>query len=98
MPATAIGSLMPGLEALPGILAFRLLPFVAFVAFSRRYSPIARALSVALYVPIVVVAARHGATPFHWLILAYLYFAAAGCVAHGLLPYVPSNAAWFAVV
>jgi hypothetical protein len=84
--------------ALAGILTFRLLPFASFVAVSGRYSWMKRSLIVALYVPIAFLAALHRATPFIWLVLAYLYFVGAAWVAYELLPYIRSNRKWLAVV
>jgi hypothetical protein len=87
-----------GSQALPGILTFRLLPFVGYLALFARCSWLARSLVVALYTPIAVLAALHGSTPFYWLLLAYLYLAGAGWLAYELVPYVRSKAAWFAMV
>jgi hypothetical protein len=87
-----------GAESLPGILTFRLLPFVGVAVLSREYSWRTRVIVPALYAPVAVLAAKHGATPFYWLVLAYVYFAAAGWVAYEILPSVRSKAVWFGVV
>lgn len=87
-----------GAGPLPGILTFRLLPFAAVVVLSREYSWRTRVIVPALYAPVAVLAAKHGATPFYWLVLAYVYFAAAGWLAYEILPSARSNAVWFVVV
>jgi hypothetical protein len=95
---TILQILTLGTGPLPGILTFRLLPFAGVVALSEEYSWRTRIIVPALYAPVAVVAAKHGATPFYWLVLAYVYFAAAGWLAHEILPSVRSNAVWFGAV
>src|SRR6516162_6963184 len=96
--ATVFNVLAAAVWPLAGLLTFRLLPFIGFVALSGSYAWSKRLLLVGLYISIAVVAVRHGATPFFWIALAYVYFLGAGWVAHELLPYVRSNVAWLATV
>jgi hypothetical protein len=95
---TILQILTLGTAPLPGILTFRLLPFAGAVALSGEYSWRTRIIVPALYGPVAVIAAKHNATPFYWLVLAYVYFAVAGWLAHEILPSVRSNAVWFGAV
>jgi hypothetical protein len=79
-----VGTALMAFWALPGVLAFRLLPFVGFVAISRTGPWFVRVGVVALYIVIAVIALRAGSTPTYWLLLAYLYFAGAGWAAFEL--------------
>jgi hypothetical protein len=53
---------------------------------------------VAAYATLSFVAVRHGATPFYWLLLAYLYFLGAGWAAYELLPFARARALWLGTV
>lgn len=86
------------LRAITPILAFRLLPFAGYVAISPGRPWLARGFTIAAYGGLSMVAVRQGATPLVWLVLAYVYCAAAGWAAYELVPHVRSRSAWFAIL
>ena len=87
-----------GAQTLPGILTFRLLPIVGYAALVGGDSWLVRSSFLALYAPVALLAAQHGATPFYWLVLAYLYFTVAGWLTYELVPLRFSKSAWLATV
>jgi hypothetical protein len=88
-------SFLQGAERLPGILAFRLTPFVGFVAVSHRFAWPAKVVVVVSYAFVAALATRAGSTPLAWLVLPYLYFAGAGWLVYEVSPTFRSRPAWF---